>query len=81
MDTHFATEEAAMISAGYPKYFGHRSEHARFTGNLKDLKHLLLKDGPGVHIVILTNHLVVDWLRSHILSLDKAFGNYLRSRP
>ncbi len=77
--THFSAEERTMLSSRFPAYAVHRSEHARFTAGLKDLRRQLDEEGPGIRLVILTNRIVVGWLKSHIRSLDKSFGAYLRA--
>jgi hemerythrin len=78
VDTHFTAEEEIMQERSYPDYDAHKAQHAYFRNNLLAIRQQLDEEGPGVHIVILTNRLVVDWLRNHIRKLDRAFGNYLQ---
>ncbi len=77
--THFSTEEKNMIKSQYPGYASHRAQHAVFKNSLKDIKRQLDAEGPGIHIIILTNQMVIDWLRNHILTLDRALGDYLKN--
>ena len=77
--THFSAEEKIMLAHRFPGYVAHKAEHVRFTANLKDLKRQMIDDGPGIHIIILTNHIVIDWLINHIRTRDKAFGAYMRT--
>ncbi len=79
-DSHFSAEEQAMAKGSYPDYGTHKAQHALFRNNLLKLKKQIDNEGPGVHLIILTNRLVIDWLRNHIRRLDLAFGNYLQDR-
>ena len=78
--THFSEEEKNMVSSQYPGYGAHKAQHAQFTDNLNSIKRQLNEEGPGVHIIIQTNRLVIDWLKDHIRTVDKAFGAYLQGR-
>lgn len=77
--THFKTEETHMINAAYPGYGDHKKQHIEFMENFEKLKEQLKTSGPGLTIVITTNHLVVDWLKNHIRKVDKALGEYLKT--
>jgi hemerythrin len=77
-ETHFAAEEKIMKERCYPNCDVHKAQHEYFRNNLLTLKQQLEEEGPGVHIIIFTNQLIVDWLRNHIRKLDRAFGNYLQ---
>ncbi len=78
--THFAEEERYMITANYPAYSEHKAQHAEFMNNFAQLKATFRDEGPGVHVVVKTNHLVIDWLRTHIHKIDKALAGYLNSK-
>jgi hemerythrin len=80
VNTHFAEEERNMIGSHYPGYPGHKEQHVQFTSNLNAIKRQLNEEGPGIHIIIQTNRTVIDWLRDHIRTVDKAFGSYLQGR-
>ncbi|MEK6776135.1 MAG: bacteriohemerythrin [bacterium] len=76
--THFSTEEKYMTQYDYPDQLTHKGQHRHFINNFSDLKKQFETDGAGVHIVILTNRVVVDWLNSHIRKVDKALGTFLK---
>ena len=78
-ETHFSTEESFMKRSAYPGMASHIRHHAQFRTNLAKLREQLDKDGPGIHIIILTNQMVIDWLKNHIRTLDREFGAYLIS--
>ncbi len=79
-ETHFNTEEQYMVKTKYPDYELHKEQHDIFRKNLSDIKRRLDKEGPGIHIVIMINNLVIDWLRNHIRTFDKKFGTYVPDR-
>jgi hemerythrin len=78
--SHFAEEEKYMEEYSYPDAGLHRAQHKEFMESFSNLKRQFETDGPGVHIVISTNQIVVDWLRTHILKLDKSLGAFLKTR-
>ena len=77
---HFSTEEKIMAERLYPEYAGHKAQHVQFISNLGSLKHQFAAEGPSVHVILLTNHTVVDWLRRHIRKLDRDLGAFLKNR-
>ncbi len=77
---HFSEEEGHMNERSYPEFGRHKGQHLEFMENLSALKKQLETDGPGVHVVLSTNRMVVDWLINHIRREDKALGAFLRSR-
>jgi len=78
--THFSAEEKYMDKYEYPDYGSHRRQHLEFMGNFYGLKTQFETEGPGVHIIANTNHMVVDWLLNHIRKLDKALGAFLKTK-
>jgi hemerythrin len=77
---HFGSEEAQMIKYNYPDYSQHKAYHTEFIKSFSELKAKFEADGPGSHIVIMTNRVVVGWLNSHIRNVDKLFGAYLQTK-
>lgn len=80
VDVHFKTEVGLMDKYHYPDAPEHKAQHAEFIGTFLDLKKQFETDGPGVHIVILTNRVVVDWLNKHIRRIDKKLGEFLKTK-
>lgn len=78
--THFGMEEEHMIRQGYPGYAAHKALHGEFIAKLSDLKRQVHSEGVGVHTVIATNHLVVDWFVNHIRKVDTQLGAFLKTR-
>ena len=77
---HFSEEEKYMTTFDYPEYSTHKGQHSLFIENFSGLKRKFETEGVGVYIVILTNHLVVDWFINHIRKLDKALGGFLKAK-
>lgn len=77
---HFENEERYMVMYDYPDLADHKEQHRQFIDSLQELKNRFETDGPGVHIIIMTNRTVVGWLNSHIRNVDKLLGAFLRTR-
>ena len=78
--THFAEEEKHMLAHGYPGYAEHKAQHKEFMENFMKIRNQLEAEGPGLAIVVSTNHFVVDWLKSHIRRVDTKLGNFLKEK-
>ena len=77
---HFGNEEKYMVKHNYPEYTKHKEQHTQFIASFQELKNKFEQDGPGIHIVVLTNRVVVDWLNQHISRSDKALGAFLKDK-
>jgi hemerythrin len=80
VQVHFGSEEEVMIKHAYPEYLAHRKQHQHFVENFMDLKRKFEQEGAGIHLVVTTNKVVVDWLRNHILLTDTKLGAFLKER-
>ena len=82
--THFALEEGIMVRHGYDEYDRHRQQHAIFLRALADLKLQAAAprvQGASYDLSVTTNQVVVDWIRLHIMSVDKRLGAFLGKMP
>lgn len=77
---HFGSEERYMAIYGYPESAVHHEQHSQFIRSFQELKDKFETDGPGVHIIIMTNRTVVGWLTGHIRRMDKSLGEFLRTK-
>lgn len=77
---HFAAEEEYMARCGYQGLEPHRAEHRQFIERFAALRQRFEAEGPGVHIVVMVNNIVVNWLNKHIRNVDRAMGKFLRNR-
>lgn len=77
---HFGTEERLMQQYDYPDYLSHKNHHQQFIKSFMELKNEMATTGPGTHIVVMTNRVVVGWLNSHIRNVDKLLGTFLKDK-
>ncbi|MTI96322.1 MAG: bacteriohemerythrin [Firmicutes bacterium] len=78
--SHFAREEEIMLANNYDRYEEHKKQHQQFIENLAEVKGRFEAEGPGVHIVVITNRVIAGWLNTHIRRVDKPLGEFLRQR-
>ncbi|MCL6588713.1 MAG: bacteriohemerythrin [Firmicutes bacterium] len=77
---HFQCEERYMGKYNYPEFKSHQAHHVQFIQSFGELKAKFETDGPGAHIVILANRVVVGWLNSHIRNVDRQMGAFLKTK-
>jgi hemerythrin len=77
--THFGGEQRLMQQHRYPEAAEHLSQHAFFVAEFKVLAAEVQKGGPTALVTIKLNKLLCDWLRDHVGSTDRRFGEFLRS--
>ena len=65
-----------MIKHSYPDYAAHKALHDEFKAQQAVLKKQVATEGAGVHIVIATNQLVVNWFLNHIRKVDTKLGAF-----
>jgi hemerythrin len=80
---HFGEEEKIMRKYKYPGYPEHKAEHRIFLENFQKLKVELPKLEGGkktgsYDLSVETNQVVVDWILSHIINVDKKLGEFLK---
>lgn len=78
--THFGAEAEHMLMQSYPRYAEHEAQHEEFKVRFLELKKKIEREGPGVHTVIATNQMVVDWFLNHIRKVDTQLGAYLNTK-
>lgn len=74
------TEEKMMRETNYPDYLKHKAAHDKFVESLSELNESIQQEGGNVKTVIVTNRLVISWLNTHIMNVDKQFGKFLSER-
>ncbi len=77
---HFSEEEKYMKKYDYARYGTHKAQHLEFIDNFSELKRQIEHEGPGVHLVVKTNHMIVQWLVNHICKVDRALGTFLKTK-
>jgi hemerythrin len=76
---HFGTEEDYMQKYQFPGMESHRRQHQEFIANLTEVKERFAQEGPGVHIVVITNRILAGWLNNHIRRSDKVLGAHIKA--
>lgn len=84
---HFHTEETLLLKYGYPKIYGHISQHDIFLRSLQEFTaelHVELnqsdKTGPGGFLVSAKriNDYLTNWWAEHILTADQEYAQFMR---
>lgn len=81
--SHFAVEEKYMEESRYEDLQQHKVQHAIFLNSLAELKKQSAEPrvkGSSYDLSVTTNQMVVDWIISHIVRIDKKLGEFLKSR-
>lgn len=73
---HFTTEETAMQKVEYPGLNEHRQLHLNLTNQVLEFKKRYTRDHNVESKEVL--EFLCDWLKTHIITSDKEFGNFLR---
>ncbi len=74
---HFADEEKLQLKIQYPNYQQHKKMHADFVKEIAALKKEMLASGATIPTVIHINHIISDWLVSHIMRVDSELKKYI----
>jgi hemerythrin-like metal-binding protein len=70
--SHFASEEAMMASAQYPKLAEHRTHHRELTKQVSDFVTRFEKGEITLSLHLM--NFLRDWLNNHIMKEDKEYG-------
>ena len=73
---HFEAEEALFGKAGFPESEQHRDQHRFFQEHLLELRREHFQAVASVPRSVF--HFMRDWLLTHILEVDKSYGEYLQ---
>lgn len=76
---HFGTEEALMRKHGYPGYETHKGIHEAFKADFGNLAKEL-DGGAALTVTIDVQRRVLDWLKNHILQVDRELGKFLKEK-
>jgi hemerythrin len=73
---HFNIEQQMHTEYKYPNGLKHKTEHQIFLDKLDDLNQN--RERSNLLLALKTIDFLKDWIITHILGSDKAFGDYLR---
>lgn len=76
---HFGGEQRLMQQYRYPGAAEHLDQHAWFVTEFRALAAEVQKAGPTALLTIKLNKLLCDWLREHVGSTDRTFGEFLKT--
>ncbi|MBI5749529.1 MAG: hemerythrin family protein [Nitrospinae bacterium] len=77
---HFLIEERYMTTYSYPEYSSHKSQHAKFQQDFVKLRGQFTREGITSDFIESLKHRVGDWLINHIMVVDKALGQFLKTK-
>ncbi len=78
--SHFETEERLMERHAYPLAEAHRAAHASFVGAFGRIRFDYDLDGLTEGMSELISGWLMEWLKGHILDLDRTLGRWLVAR-
>jgi len=79
VNVHFSGEQALMHAHRYPGAPEHLAQHAFFVTEFKAMAVEVQRSGPTALMTIKLNKLLCDWLRDHVSSTDRKFGEFLKT--
>lgn len=77
---HFAEEEQLQMRSFYPHLQLHWEEHKYFIKELNHIRERVAAGGCSPHVILLAGRTMIRWLINHICRMDKAYGDYMKSR-
>ena len=77
---HFAREEDAMQSQGFPPYSVHKAEHDRVLAMLEELVAAVASGAPAETVQHAIMHEIPNWLVLHVQSMDLVTARWLAAR-
>lgn len=78
VQTHFAAEERLQLQYGYPEFLVHKAQHEAFLDELRKLQDSFDAEGATLSLMMQANKAVFDWLRGHIIGMDKGLAEFIR---
>ena len=73
---HFEEEEKLMAQVGYPGLAAHRQEHIEFMDKVQEYLDMV-EQGDQLFVVINVASTVKDWVKQHIMTMDKQYESYV----
>ncbi|MBI3813510.1 MAG: hemerythrin family protein [Nitrospinae bacterium] len=77
---HFSLEEKYMSDYSYPEYSFHKSQHTQFRQDFDRLTSRFENEGVTSGFVDALKQRVGDWLKNHIMEVDKALAGFLKAK-
>ncbi|MFC1477544.1 bacteriohemerythrin [candidate division KSB1 bacterium] len=80
VEGHFSTEEKMMKQTEYPGEELHKKQHREFRANLEAVKKEFRVHGASDKLALKIERGLIDWYKSHVLTVDKALGSFLKEK-
>ncbi len=77
---HFNDEESIHLRSKYPHAAEHRKLHVNFINTFQELKAKFDKSEGDLSAILELNKVVFDWLKEHVMKVDKQFAKYYLER-
>ena len=74
---HFTEEEEIQIKTNYPLIDIQQIQHEHFINELKEFRRVFESHGASTVLALNIHKSLVDWLKNHIMNLDKDLGDFL----
>jgi hemerythrin-like metal-binding protein len=75
---HFAREESALKTYGYPEAKCHLAQHAAFADKVNGFVQEYKTGTGGLSAEVLS--FITEWLTSHIMACDHQYGEFLKAK-
>ncbi|EHI97963.1 MULTISPECIES: bacteriohemerythrin [unclassified Clostridium] len=74
---HFNEEEEIQRKTNYPLLDIQHIQHENFKNDLKEFKRVFETHGASTLLALNIQQSLIDWLKNHIMNLDKDLGDFL----
>lgn len=74
---HFTEEEEIQIKTNYPLLDIQQKQHEHFKNDLKEFRRVFETHGVSTVLALNIHQNLVDWVKNHIMNLDKDLGDFL----
>ncbi len=75
---HFATEEELMQRTGFQELAAHKAAHDAFVRRVQEFQRQHQAGEVGITVELVTA--LGDWVRHHVLGMDRAYGPHLQAK-
>ena len=76
--SHFKAEEGILLSNQYPDFSNHKAEHERFIQTIQEFQGRFERNEAALTIEVMD--FLKEWLRKHIMGVDKKYVPHLQAR-
>jgi len=75
-ETHFSTEEKAMVESGYPELEEHQAKHNDLRKTVSDMTEEFIEEGSTDILAASVETFLGNWLIKHIQEVDMRFAAF-----